>query len=99
MPLLHGLVARLAAVRVDPDDAVREPVQPGHLVGEQARRPSFPAVAEDDDDGAPGHAALAPAVEERLARLAEPGAARPVRHLLPRLAQRGLGVPAPQGPR
>ena len=66
-PALHRLVAGLAAVRVHPDHAVREPAQPRHLLAEQRRVAALPAVAEDHDDRAAGHPALAPAVEEGLA--------------------------------
>ena len=41
---------------------------------------ALPAVGGDHDDRAAGHPALAPAVEERLQQLAEPGAAAPVGH-------------------
>ena len=79
-PLLHRLVARLAAVRVDPHHAVRDPVQPPHLLGQERGVAPLPAVAEDDDHGAARHAAPAPPVEEEPQRLAEAGAAGPVGH-------------------
>ena len=63
--LLDGLVPRLAAVRVDPDDAVREGAEASHLLLEKVDATALPAVAEDHDHGAAGHAALTPAVEER----------------------------------
>ena len=50
----------------------------------------------DDDDGAAGGAALAPAVEERLEHLAEPGAAATSRgSAAPRGGQRPVGVAQP----
>ena len=82
-PLLDRLVAGLAAVRVHPHHAVREPAQPAHLLAEQRRVAALPAVAEDHDDRAAGHPALAPPVEEEPQRLPQPGAAGPVRHRLP----------------
>ena len=96
--LLHRLVAGLAAVRVDPDDPVRDPVQPGHLLAEQRRVAALPAVAEHHHDRAAGQAALAPAVEEEPQRLAEPGAAGPVGHRLARrrpAPARGRGSASP----
>src|SRR4051812_25538633 len=54
------LVAGPSLVRVDPDDGVRQPLQPGHLLGQQLRAAAFPAVAADDDDGAPCGAPLSP---------------------------------------
>src|SRR4051795_11736609 len=93
--LLHRLVAGLAAVRVDPHDAVRDPLQPGHLLAEQGRVAALPAVAEDDDHRAAGHPTLAPPVEEEPQRLAEAGAAGPVRHGLAGGDQRPLGVADP----
>ena len=36
-PLLHRLVAGLAAVRVHPHHPVRDPPEPGHLVAEERR--------------------------------------------------------------
>ena len=76
----HRCVAGLPAVRVDPDHAVRQPVQPLHLATEQVGVAPLPAVRRDDDDGTAGDAALAPPVEEGLEQLAEPGAAAPVGH-------------------
>src|SRR6266540_4640366 len=72
-------VPGLALVRVHPDHPVRQPAEPAHLFGEYVGVAAFPAVAEHHDDRAPGHAALPPAVQERLDRLAQPGAAGPVR--------------------
>src|SRR5918912_1063120 len=60
------LVAGSALEGVDPDDLVGEPAQALHLLREHLDLPPVPAVGEDDDDGSPGHPALAPAVHELL---------------------------------
>src|SRR4051794_2921821 len=70
---LHRRIPGFALVRVDPHDLVGEPVQAPHLLTEVHAVAAFPAVAEDDDHGSTGDAALAPAVKERLESLAEPG--------------------------
>src|SRR3954469_17789002 len=93
---LHRTVPRLAPVRVHPDHTMRKPVQPRHLLGQQTGPAPLPPVAEEDDDGTARRAARPPAVEERLEYLAQPGAARPVGDLLPRVPQRDLRVPATQ---
>ena len=49
-PALHGRVAGLADVRVDPDEPVRQPAQPGELGAEQRGVAALPAVGEDHDD-------------------------------------------------
>ena len=91
------LEAGLAAVRVDPDDAVGQPGQPAPSARRAASASprSQPSLRDDDDRAARG-AALPPAVEERLQRLAEPGAAGPVRDRLAGRAQRQVGVAQPQ---
>ena len=73
-----GGEAVLARVRVHPHHPVGEPLQPRHLLGELGRVAALPPVAGDHDDRTAGRAALAPAVEEGLELLAEPGAAAPV---------------------
>ena len=85
-------------MRVHPDHPVRDPLQPGHLLGEQGRVAALPAVAEHHHHGAAGHPALAPAVQEDPERLAQPGAAGPVGHGLAGGDQRPLGVALPQRP-
>ena len=96
--MLDRLVAGQTSMRVHPDDAMGQPVQPGHLVAEQGGVTALPAVTHHDDDRAPGHPALAPPVEERLQRLAQPGTAGPVRHRLPRDQERPVGVAENAGP-
>ena len=71
--------ARARNPRVDPDDAVGEPREPLHLPADLLGVAPLPAVGEDHDDGAAGHPAPAVAVVEGLQRVADPGAARPVR--------------------
>ena len=88
------LVGRVALERVQPDDAVGEPREPRHLLGEEFRVADLQAVRADDDDGAAGEAAVAVAVEERLQRLADPRAAVPVEHLGRGAAQRLVRVGA-----
>ena len=78
--------------RVDPDDAVGDAVQALHRLGEVVRIAAVPAVGEDHDDGAAGHAAHAPLLVEAAQPVAEPGAARPVDDPLGRLAERHVGV-------
>ena len=50
--------------RVHPHDPVRDPVQPRHLLGEHLGIAAVPAVGEDHDDRAAGHAPHAPLVVE-----------------------------------
>ena len=76
---------------VDPDDPVGEAGQALHLAADEHRIAPLPAVGEDHDDGAAGHAAAPVAVVELLQRVADPGAARPVA-APPR---RRAGSPAP----
>ena len=59
-PGRHRRVARLPAVRVGPHHAVRQPVQPRHLLAEQRRVAALPAVGRDDDDRAAGQSRAAP---------------------------------------
>ena len=67
-----------AHARVDPHDPVREPREPLHLAPDERRVAALPAVGEDHHDRAARHPAPAVAVVERLQRVADPGAARPV---------------------
>ena len=46
------LVVRMPLQRIDPDDCVGLPRQPRHLVPDDSRILAFPAVGDDDDDGA-----------------------------------------------
>ena len=78
--------------RVHPHDAVRDAVQAGHLLGELGGLAAIPAVGEDDDHRAAGHAPHAPLVVERAQALAEAGAARPVDDALRRRGDRGVGI-------
>ena len=70
---------RAPTLRVDPDDPVGEAREALHLAADELRVAPLPAVGEDHDDGAAGHAAAAVAVVELLQRVADPGPARPVR--------------------
>ena len=72
---------------IRPHDPVRDPGQPRHLRAEQLRIAGLPAVGDDQDDRAPGHAAAAVAVVELLDRGADPGSAGPVGRRLARLGQ------------
>src|SRR4051794_31933775 len=94
---LHGLVARLAAVGVDPHHAVRQPLHPLHLLSQLGGVAAFPTVAEDNDDRAAGHSPGAPPVQEGLQGLPQPGAAGPVRHLLAGADERAVGIAGAQG--
>ena len=75
MPRVERLVGGVALERVQPDDAVREPREPRRLLGEQRRVAELETVRGDHDDRPAGQAAVAVLVEERLQRLADPGAA------------------------
>ena len=59
-------------------DPVREPRQPLHLGRDVLGVAALPTVGEDHDDGAARHPAAAVAIVERLQRVTDPGAARPV---------------------
>src|SRR6476646_9699208 len=72
------LVPLAGTVRVQPDDAVREPVQPRHLLAELRGVTALPAVGRDHDDRPARSAALSVPVEELLDVGAEPGPAVPV---------------------
>ena len=61
--------------RVHPHHPVGDPVEAGHLLGQHLGVAPVPAVGEDHDDGAAGHAPHAPLVVEPAQALAEPGAA------------------------
>ena len=78
--------------------AVRDRGEPAHLLAESLRALALPAVAEDHDDGAAGHPAPAPAVEEDLEALGEAGAPGPVRHRLRRGDDGPVGVALLQRP-
>src|SRR4051794_20983905 len=89
-PGLDRLVPLLAPVRVDPDETVGDAAQLPGLLGQKGDVTALPAVAEDDDDGTPGHPAPAPpAVAEAGADgpPAPPPPAPPVEEHLQRLAQ------------
>src|SRR5689334_2992523 len=67
-PGLHREGAR-AHARVDPYDPVSEPREARHLTADERGVAALPAVGEDHDDGAAGHATPAVAVVERLQRV------------------------------
>src|SRR4051794_21304086 len=93
-----GGEAVLAPVRVDPPHGVGEPGQPGHLLAQQGGVAALPPVRRDDDDRPPGRPALPPEVQEGPQRLAEPGAAAPVRDGRPGRGQRLVRVAEAQLP-
>src|SRR5919204_2299917 len=62
---------------VQPDDAVREPRQPGHLLAQQLRVADVEAVRAADDERAAGEAGVAVLVQEALQRVADAGSAAP----------------------
>src|SRR5829696_14851 len=95
---LDRLVAGAPGMRVEPEDAVGEPRQPPQLLTEQRGVAALPAVRTHHHDRPPRHAPLAPAVQEDLDGLTQPGAARPVRHRARRRGQRLLRVALPQLP-
>src|SRR5262249_50937791 len=72
------LISELALMRVHPDHRVREPGETRYLRAEQCRVAALPAVRAEHDDRATCDTALPPLVQERLERVAEPGAAAPV---------------------
>src|SRR5680860_1350177 len=92
---LHRPVPVLAAVRVQPDQAVGQPGQALRLLAEQRGVAPLPAVRADDEDGAARHPPLPPPVGERAQHLAEAGPSGPVRHLLPRQAKGRVRVTGP----
>ena len=53
-------VAGTRLERVDPHDPVGDPVEAGHLLGEHLGLAAVPAVGEDHDDRAAGHARGSP---------------------------------------
>jgi hypothetical protein len=60
------LVGGILLERVQPDDAVGEPREAGHLLGEQVGIADLEAVGADDDDRAAGQPAVPVLVEEAL---------------------------------
>ncbi len=69
-----------------------KPPQPRHLRPQQLRIPSLQPVRAQHHDRAPERRALAPPVQERLQRLADPRPALPVGHRPADLAERAVGV-------
>ena len=69
--------------RVHPDDLVRQPVQPRHLRPQQLGVAALQPVGAQHDHRAAQRRPLAPPVEQRLQRLADPRPALPVGHLRP----------------
>ena len=86
------LVLGVALERIDPDDRVRLPGEPGHLTADELGVLALPAVRDDDHDGAARQRTAAVDVVELLERRADAGAAAPVRHLAGGALERGLGV-------
>src|SRR4249919_2620364 len=80
--------------RVDPDDRIRLPREPRHLVSDDRRLLALPAVGCDHDDRAARERAASPLVVEALQGRADPGATGPVADTGGRIAQRGLRVAA-----
>ena len=72
---------------VHPDHPVGEPGQPGHLLAQQRRVRTLPAVGHDHDDGSAGQPAPAVGVQEILDGTADPGAAGGVRRQRQRAAR------------
>ena len=91
-PPARAANATRADARVDPHDPVGQPAQPLHLASDQRRVAPLPAVGQDHDDRAARHAAPAVAVIERLERVADPGAARPVGRGRRGALDRALGI-------
>ena len=60
------LVGEVLPQRVQPHHLVGEAVEPRHLLGEEGRIAGVEAVRAEDDDGAPGEAAVPVAVEKAL---------------------------------
>ena len=73
--------------------------RPRHLRLQQLGVAALQAVGAQHDDGAAERRSLAPPVQQRLQRLADPGAALPVGHLLADLVQRAIGVLRAERPR
>src|SRR5919109_5365016 len=63
-PAGERLVLRILLQRVEPDDAAREPREPGHLLGEEVGVADLEPVRADEDDCAAGEPAVAVFVEE-----------------------------------
>ena len=79
-PALHRLVARLAAVRVDPDHPVGQPAQPPHLLAEQRRASPRSQPSLKITTTAPRATPRCPQRSRNaLSASPEPGAAGPVR--------------------
>ena len=64
--------------RVYLDDVVGEPAQLGHCITEEIRSIAFPAIADDDDDGATGRTPSPVSVDEGPQGQADAGSARPI---------------------
>ncbi len=77
---------------VDPHDAIGQPAQTPHLAPDQRRVAPLPSVGQDHNHRAARHPALAVAVVERLQRVADPRAARPVGRGGRSALDRSLGV-------
>ncbi len=82
--------------RVDPDDAVRDPGQPRHLLGEHVGLAAVPPVGDDHHDGTPGHAPHPPRVVEGAQRRADARTARPIGDPRRRGGDRGIRIPVRQ---
>src|SRR5215212_5600548 len=74
----QGLVAGFGLEGVHPDHAAGKTRESLHALREHFHVSSVPAVREDYDRGAAGHAALSPQVHELLDGVAESGSPRPV---------------------
>ena len=98
MPPARGTKPGRGDPRVDPHDPVGQPRQALHLLADQLGGAALPAVGQDHDHRAAGHPAPAVAVVERLQRIADPGAARPVRRRCGGALDRPLGVARCQRP-
>src|SRR4029453_15528253 len=85
---LDRSVPRLSTMGVHPDHCVREQPELPHLLTEQPRIATLPAVTGDDDDCAARQPTAAPTTQECADHLAQPRASGPVGYQPPRRSQR-----------
>ena len=98
-PPRQRLVIRRTQQRIQPNQTVAAALQPRHLFGQQLRLPPIPAVGDYQCHGAASQRPPRPAVIERLYRLSNPRAARPVRHSPRHFRHRPVNPPMLQMPR
>ena len=91
-PARQRLVGGIALEGVQPDDAMSQPGESGHLLGEELRFAHLEPVRAENDHSAAHETPVAVLVEQLLEALADPRAAVPVDHLLGRAGEGLVGA-------